>query len=286
MAIYRSRGIIWILRRFFFLVIAFTIGTIIFTIYNLLAFKQYIGTSFKDYSQYENEKAIKVLFIGNSHTYVFDLDKLLMEISLSQKDAYYHIYSQRVASGGMTIKSHWEDGEALEAIKSKNWNYVVLQGQSSMPLKPGDKSEFLKYSSKFSEEINKIGAKTIFYGTWPYKDNKLKNIYVTFLNSFNPESHTLAINKTYTEAAISNGGSVVLTAPIRSSAPKEIELYDDSNNSSIAGTYLNALAFYKHIFSNETFDKETFIPYGVNRGDGYKLIKHIENYQKKALDSQ
>ena len=278
MSLYRVRGTFWIIRRFFFLVIAFTLGTIIFAIYNLLAFKQYIGTSFKDYSKYDTEKAVKVLFIGNSHTYVFDLDKLLMEISLSQKEQYYHIYSDRVASGGMTIKSHWEDGEALEAIKSKKWDYVVLQGQSSMPLVLHSKTEFFEYSSKFAQEIKNIGAKTIFYGTWPYKNNKLKNIYVTFLTSFNPESHTIAINQTYTKAAIENNASIVLTAPIRSSAPKNIELYDDSNHNSVAGSYLNALAFYKHIFSAKTFDKETFIPYGVTQEEGRKLIKHIENF--------
>ena len=129
----------------------------------------------KNYNTHDNKKALKVLFIGNSHTSAFRIDQLLMEISLSQKEQYYHIYAESVADAQLlTIKIHWEAGEALRAIKRRKWDYVVLQGQSAMPLDPKARANFLNYSKAFVKEINKTGAKAIFYGTWPYTASKLK----------------------------------------------------------------------------------------------------------------
>lgn len=252
----------------------------------------------KDYREHNNDKAIKVLFIGIPYDSIYRVDKLLMEISLTQKDQYYHIYTEPVISNYLqTLKMHWESGLALHAIKSKKWDYVVIQGVGGMPLIGAERASFLEYSTKFVKEIKKAGAKVIFYGTWPYKENGMKELRAHLIkinkgrfrdqiSNFNSNLHYRAINSLYIKAAKKFESSVVLTAPIRAAIPNGMELYDGDANNNIAGAYVNALAFYKHIFSNKKFDEATYVPILLGNDDAETIIKHVENFGSKNKSSK
>jgi hypothetical protein len=77
-----------------------------------------------------------------------------------------------ITVGGATLKKHWEDGKALEALKKTHWDYVVLQEQSTlgMPAQVGSlinsPKTFHEYARLFNSEIVKSGAKTVFFLTW------------------------------------------------------------------------------------------------------------------------
>jgi hypothetical protein len=44
------------------------------------------------------------------------------------------IKTQMITLGGATLKTHWEMGNALNALKQDLWDYVVLQEQSMLPI--------------------------------------------------------------------------------------------------------------------------------------------------------
>ncbi len=269
-------------KIFVFLSICLTLAGLIYitlSVYKKLTsdiVTSYVGTENRDYTQYDNEKAIKVLFIGNSHTFYYDLDKLLLEISLTQESQHYHIYAEKVATAQLqSLKLHWQDGTALRKIQSRTWDYVILQDQSGMPLSGSERSIFLQYAKRFANAIHATGAKTLFYGTWPYQEK----LFAASGGTMDPNFHYRTINSIYLKAAEKNNAGVLLTAPVRAYAPQDINLYlPDGNHTSIAGAYLNALAFYKYLFNIKKFDDDTFIPIGVDDSDGEALISHVENF--------
>jgi len=109
---------------------------------------------------------MKVLFIGNSYTSVNDLPSLveaLAEAADSRK-----IESDQHLPGGFTFEQHANDKSALEKIRERKWDVVVLQEQSLFPVL--NRESMHKYARILHEEITKQGAKTVFYLTWARQD--------------------------------------------------------------------------------------------------------------------
>jgi hypothetical protein len=116
---------------------------------------------------------IRVLFIGNSYTFFNNLPQILTVLAESANQA---VETEMIAAAGATLKKHWEDGKALEALKRGHWDYVVLQEQSTLglPSQPGAQINspkmFHEYARLFNAEIVKAGAKTVFFLTWARQD--------------------------------------------------------------------------------------------------------------------
>ena len=111
---------------------------------------------------------IRVLFIGNSYTYYNNLPQIVTALATSANQT---LETEMIATGGATLKKHWEDGRALEALKRGHWDYVVLQEQSTLGFTTGGSQinspkMFHEYARLFNAEIIKVGAKTVFFLTW------------------------------------------------------------------------------------------------------------------------
>ncbi len=119
---------------------------------------------------------IKILFIGNSYMY-YNSSPELVKALINEKFPNKAIEVKLISQGGMTLKRHWEDGKAVEAIKSNDWDYVILQEQSKLGMGLiidndfyfGNTDHFYEYSKKFDTEIKNIGAQTAFFMTWSIK---------------------------------------------------------------------------------------------------------------------
>ena len=111
------------------------------------------------------EPPLKVLFIGNSYTYVNDLPSLI--ISLADAGGRKMEVGQHLV-GGRTLEQHVRDKQAIEKIRERNWDIVVLQEHSLQPILNRD--SMAKYAGILNEEIKKHGAKTVLYLTWARQD--------------------------------------------------------------------------------------------------------------------
>lgn len=107
---------------------------------------------------------LRVLFIGNSYTYGNDLPGLIAQLLPARGIKLEH---ERVTPGGATLEKHWADGKALAAIRTQKWDYVVLQEQSTRPIR--DREAMFKAARFLHAEIVKTGAKTLLYETWAAK---------------------------------------------------------------------------------------------------------------------
>src|SRR5215469_3445496 len=108
---------------------------------------------------------LRVLFIGNSYTYVNDLPGMLAKIAATAGTPPT-ITTDEVVQGGATLQDHWNNGIAQPKIAHGGYTHVVLQGQSLEALSWGPQSPFFDYAEQFGDLIVAAGAQPTFFVTW------------------------------------------------------------------------------------------------------------------------
>lgn len=87
-------------------------------------------TTFLLYCTSFAQEEIKVLFLGNSYTYVNDLPKIIEDIASNENMTFTH---ESVTPGGCTLFQHVDSQNSMSKIRKGDWDYVVLQEQSQLP---------------------------------------------------------------------------------------------------------------------------------------------------------
>jgi hypothetical protein len=105
---------------------------------------------------------LKVLFIGNSYTSVNDLPAMVA--GLAEAAGGRKIEVDRHLVGGCTLEKHVKDQKAIDKIRAKKWDVVVLQEHSLRPVI--DRQAMHEYARLLHAEIKQQGARTVFYLTW------------------------------------------------------------------------------------------------------------------------
>jgi hypothetical protein len=105
---------------------------------------------------------LKVLFIGNSYTSVNDLPFLI--VSFAEAAGGQRIEADAHLVGGCTFERHVKETKAIEKIRQKKWDVVVLQENSLQPII--NRESMQEYARALDREIKKQGAKTVLYLTW------------------------------------------------------------------------------------------------------------------------
>ena len=172
----------------------------------------------------------RVLFIGNSLTYVNDLPSMIEAIAGGPS----RVDSDTVAYPDFGLEEHWRHGGALRAIRRGGWTHVVLQqGPSSLP---ESRRVLVQYARRFAPEIRKAGAEMVMYGVWPGADR------LAYLD---------AVTASYAAAATETGATLVAVGEgwrAAWAADPSLQLYGpDGFHPSPLGTYLGALMFAEQL---------------------------------------
>ena len=175
----------------------------------------------------------RILFIGNSFTARNDLPGLLGQ--LVHAGGKGELECELISSGGASLRMHLNKGEAQTRLQTSRWDYVVLQEQSTLPVKnPKRTGENIR---EFDAIIKAAQARTVLYMTWARQNA--------------PETQA-ALSETYTEAGREIGATVVpvgLAWRDCLAAHPAIVLHDkDQSHPNLAGSYLAACAFYAALF--------------------------------------
>lgn len=118
----------------------------------------------------EMKKTIRVLFIGNSYTYCNDLPSIFQTMCVEKGIT---AFVDSVTAGGYTL-AHFvsETNEygikARGLLKSKKYDYVVLQEQSVRPA--SNPETFYKSLRELLPLIAENGATPVLYETWGRAD--------------------------------------------------------------------------------------------------------------------
>ena len=196
-------------------------------------------------------KKVKVLFVGNSLTYVNDLPGLTAELAKSRNFDMEH---DQYAPGGYSLSQHSGDSQLLEKINKGGWDFVVLQEQSQLPAYPWAQTEVIPYAQKLSRLIRDANprAQVAFYMTMARKNGDHANVRA-FPELARYEGMQQKINDTYVQMARENQGLLVpvglVWKNVRAQKP-ELNLYGDEVHPNLTGTYLAACVFYSILFKD------------------------------------
>src|SRR5262249_27662637 len=102
--------------------------------------------------------ALKVLFVGNSFTARNDLPGRIAHLAAARGRRLEH---RLISPGGASLRQHWNAGAALEAIQGGGYDHVVIQEQSTLPVKNAKRMH--ENVRLFDEAIRGSGAKTALY---------------------------------------------------------------------------------------------------------------------------
>ena len=108
-------------------------------------------------------KTVRILFIGNSHTYFNDLPHIVQV--LAGEDGY-DCQVAMLAHGGWYLAQHAEEPEVRFNIRYGKYDYVVLQ-EHSHPFGPEEK--FFQAVLALNQLIREAGSTPVIYATWARK---------------------------------------------------------------------------------------------------------------------
>lgn len=180
-----------------------------------------------------DDKALKVLFIGNSLTYYNDLAGLVQAFAAREPRP---LYIDAVTFPLASLDYHWRRTPAREKIRQGHWDLVILQQYSTAP---ADRPrETVEQYQRFAPEVARIGAKPIIFQNWTRAGR---------------ERDYDRMAATYQQVQQSIGGTI---APIgeawriaRRDRP-DIKLFEplDDRHPTVAGTYLTACVLYRTLY--------------------------------------
>lgn len=116
---------------------------------------------------------MRVLFVGNSLTYVNDLPRLTRALAASQPNGAGLEISAWVEPGG-SIDARWRDGHVQDALENGEWDVLVLQERSNlmaclagatMPRDPDCRRSDSAHR-KFAELAARRGTRVLLLSTW------------------------------------------------------------------------------------------------------------------------
>jgi hypothetical protein len=118
-------------------------------------------------------RELRVLFVGNSLTYVNNLPATLRAIAAAQPQAVRITTATYVAPGG-TVAERWKDGVAPAALREGHWDAVVLQERGGLLACMVDAEQRQQSECRASERAHKdfatlaktAGARTLLLATW------------------------------------------------------------------------------------------------------------------------
>lgn len=190
------------------------------------------------------KKQLRTLFIGNSFTARNDVPGLIARLAESRGQT---LINQSIIAGGASLRAHWNAGQAETVICDGLFDYVVLQEQSTLPVKNANRMH--ENVRLFHEVIRDAGSQTVLYMTWARQHS--------------PESQQ-AITDAYT--SIGNELDAIVV-PVGKAWQRFLSGHDqpilfdkDGSHPSLAGSFLAACVFYATLFGDNPEDCDIEIP--------------------------
>ncbi len=171
----------------------------------------------------------RVLFIGNSLTYVQDVPALVLALARQHGDTAWRANS--VAYADFALEDHWYEGTARRLLADGDWEFVVMQqGPSSLP---ANQRHLASWSQQFEPLIRAAGAQPVLYQVWPNisRQGDFPNTRTAYANA------AMSVNGLFAPAG-SAWEALLASHP-------EVSLYSgDGLHATRTGAYVAALVIY------------------------------------------
>jgi prepilin-type N-terminal cleavage/methylation domain-containing protein/prepilin-type processing-associated H-X9-DG protein len=179
-------------------------------------------------------KALRVLFVGNSLTFVNDLPGQVARLAGSAGESR-PLVADGVLVGGATLEQHYKSGNVAAKLKANSYDWVVLQEQSMRPISA--RPLMFEYARKLDALVQANGARTLFYMTWarsfqPWAQGALSDAYMTIAGELGADVAPVGM----------------AWAAVRRANPSDDLYAADGNHPNPRGTYLAACVFYAALY--------------------------------------
>jgi len=173
----------------------------------------------------------KVLFVGNSYTYFWNLPHVVQGFA---EEMDMPITTYQSTAGGANLGQHWRGAKGLESksiIENGDYDIVVIQDHSMRSIQAPD--SLMYYGELFGDLIKSTGAQPYVYMTWsrkwdPYMIETIQAEYTRLAERIN--ARIVPVGLAWQRAL---------------EMRPDLPLYDDDgSHQSSLGTYLNACVFY------------------------------------------
>jgi len=176
---------------------------------------------------------VRILFIGNSLTYVNDLPAVVKALTTGAGLPSTQVAT--IAYPDYALEDHWNQGNARAAVAKDGWTHVIMQqGPSALE---ESRVNLLQWSQTFAEQIKAHGAMPGMYMVWPSTERNF---------DFD------RVSESYRLAAAEIGGQLYPAGDAWRAAWRRnptIALYGtDGFHPSSLGTYTAALAIVAVVF--------------------------------------
>ena len=124
----------------------------------------FIGLLFLPALSNAQQKELKVLFVGNSYTYGYNLPHI---VSIISAETSTNLITRKSVIGGASLQEHWRGMRELETkkiIAEGGFDIVVLQDFSMSAIHSPDST--IKYVKLFTEYNKSFGTLTYLFNTW------------------------------------------------------------------------------------------------------------------------
>ncbi len=110
----------------------------------------------------------RLLFIGNSHTFVNDLPHTFAELARSGGQ---RVAVDMAAEGGWTLAQHADAAATQAKMKSAAWNFVIVQEQSQLPASESTRTlRMYPAARRLVQQIKAVGATPVLFLAWGRRD--------------------------------------------------------------------------------------------------------------------
>ena len=213
-----------------------------FFIFSFLCIIVLLGSNaYGNYKTVEKD-TLKILFVGNSFTYFYNLPQVLS--SLSKYSNKIHFKTKHSLVGGSTIRTHLNQKRGTKTINILNeeiFDYVIINHHSLATI--NDHDSFIETSKQIVNLVRSKSAIPVFMQTWAYYSKPL--MINTIASAYKEMSELLSVD-------IIPCGQIL--SEVRKRRP-ELNLFDDDDkHPSKNATYINALAFFKYFTNEKTKD--------------------------------
>ena len=203
------------------------------------------------------QQPVRILFVGNSFLNRNGVPDSVARVAAARG---VQVECTLVQKGGASLRQHWNAGKAAEEWRSGRFHHLVLQEQSTLPIKNTD---------RFHENVR------LFAGLLKETPEKRLWLYSTWCRKNEPENQSV-LDGAYRDIAEEVGATVIPVGLAFEQLKETQDLYDkDGSHCNESGSYLAACVIFATMFSSS--------PEGVS-ADEHKRVVNAPKLQKIAWD--
>jgi hypothetical protein len=193
------------------------------------------------------DDSLRVLFIGNSYTYVNDLPGLFLGLSEAGGRT---VRTDACAFGGYSLDDHTRTQATLDKIAQDSWSFVALQEQSVIPTIHHWRCNSMYPAAHLLDSIIRLqGVRTAFYMTWGRKYGGQQSYGDSLSPDFGDYFEMQESLRVAYEEIADELSSTLVPVGMAFARARHIDSFvdlwqGDNSHPTLEGSYLGACVFY------------------------------------------